>query len=255
MAARGPLLAALEGVEGAAALCAPATDKALLDFVEGHPVGGAASAALQQHGPLLRSLLNMGVRESRLQVELYASVSGDANTVLVLEKLRAVLDSQFFLGGAGHTLDSTDVAVASALFDVLSLAFPPSLIPAEWQPIARWFSAVCSAPLVAHALRAARLATGGVVRVGGQVDLRAEPAHVASLADASVALNAGHKKAASQRDQEDAAKGPVASASSGAAAVHAETSVAAAAAVAAAPSLPAAPASQPESNKTLPSLR
>lgn len=173
-------------------------------------------------------------------------------------EIRAILEAQSFLGG--HTLSSTDVAVASALFDVLSLAFPPSLIPAEWQPIARWFSSVCCQPVVAAALRAARLATGGVVREGGQVDLRAEPAGVAALADASVAFNAGHKKAASQRDAEDAAKGAAAAggATGGAApaaaagpaagaASHAATSVAAPAA--------AASATQPASNKTLPEQR
>lgn len=173
-------------------------------------------------------------------------------------ELRGILDAQSFLGG--HIIGSTDVAVASALYDVLSLAFPPSLIPPEWQPIARWFSSVCRHPAVAAALRAAHLATGGVVREGGQVDLRAEPASVAALADSSVAFNAGYKKAASQRDAEDAAKGAAASGAAGGAASAAAAAPAAPAAGAASHAAtsvaaPAASATQPASNKTLPEQR
>jgi hypothetical protein len=168
-------------------------------------------------------------------------------------ELRSILDAQSFLGG--HILGSTDAAVASALYDVLSLAFPPSLIPQEWQPIARWFSSVCRHPAVAAALRAAHLATGGVVREGGQVDLRAEPASVAALADSSVAFNAGYKKAASQRDAEDAAKGAAATGAAGGAAAPAAPAAGAASHAATSVAAPVASATQPASNKTLPEQR
>ena len=241
------LLSTLEGVAEASALLAPQEDSALLEFIAAHPI---TIPLLEKHRALLRSLLNMGVRESRLQLELYAAVQADATSTAVFERLRGVLDEQFFLGGSSMT--SIDVRVLSPLFDVLSLAFPPSLIPAKWQPVARWFSTVCATPLVEAALRTSCLATGGGVRVGGQIDLRAEPEHVAKLADASVALNSGHVKAASQRNAEDAAKATeVHPGGSAASATHAATSVAAAKPVV----VPAATVTQPASNKTLPLSR
>jgi len=127
MASSVSLLAALRDVAGGADLCISVGDQSLVEFVAAHPLGDPVSATLRQHAALLRSLLNMGVRESRLQVELYNAVRADASAKSILDKIRAALETSFFLGG--DAIGSTDVAVASTLFDLLSLGLPPSLVP------------------------------------------------------------------------------------------------------------------------------
>ena len=109
-------------------------------------------------------------------------------------------------GGAAPT--PADRAVAAALYDALALLFPPAglLASGSYPNYARWAAATFTDPEFARAQEAAGRATGGCTRVGGQVDLRSDPAAVSRQADASIERNAGQAKAQSQRAAEDAAK-------------------------------------------------
>jgi len=133
--------------------------------------------------------------------------------------------------------------------------FPASAVAPQFAPLARWFAAVTAQEPVRALLAARGLATGGQVRAGGQVDLRPDPVRVAAMADASIALNAGYKKAASQRDAEkERAGGTVPAAAAAAAATAAPVAAFAGAGAAAGAGGVAAAASQPESNKALPDM-
>lgn len=192
---------------------------------------------------MIRMQLNVGVRFSDQQRSLYATLSADSGVKAIVEMLDARLSSSTFLGGQKGP-SAVDFAVAGALYDLFSLGFPASVVSEVYGSslpgavaVSRWFVTVTSLP----AFEAAGLpATGGRVRVGGQIDYRASPLRVAAMADASIEKNSGHKKAESQRDKERAvAEDPAAPAPAPAApAVAAVT----------------ATASQPESNKTFPSL-
>jgi hypothetical protein len=202
---------------------------------------GVASSLTGAKGGLFRAMLNAGIRYSAAQTELYAAIAADAAAQATLATLAGKLGGAAFLGGAAPSAE--DAAVLGGLYDLLTLGAPAI---AESHPaVAKWTAAVAAAPAVAAALVSRGLATGGVARVGGQVDLRASPVAVAVLADTSVARNAGHKKAASQRDAEDAKK---------AATTSAPAPAAAAPAPAAAVATVAATATQPAENLTLPSL-
>ena len=109
-------------------------------------------------------------------------------------------------GGAAPT--PADRAVAATLYDALALLFPPAglLASGSYPNYARWAAATFTDPEFACAQEAAGRATGGCTRVGGQVDLRSDPAAVSRQADASIERNAGQAKAQSQRAAEDAAK-------------------------------------------------
>lgn len=191
--------------------------------------------------PYLRATLNAGVRYSQVQQAAYAAVAADTAAQATLQAINGKVGAATpFLGGAA--ISAADGAALGAVYDLLTLAYP--YIETAYPAVAAWTAAVVSHPAVAAVLAERRLATGGVRRVGGQRDLRASPAAVAALADASVARNAGHKKAATQRDLEDAERE----------AKKAAAATAAAAPPAPAPAAVAAAASQPEANKTLPSL-
>lgn len=210
------------------------------------PLLGAESLQfLEAKGSTLRQLLNMGVRYSAIQQQAYA-LRSDSNLAKVVSTLAARLKTQTFVDGHRATL--ADVVLAFELFPVLSVIYPASLVAEndEIAPVARWLATVTSNPsLLATTLEEQNLTVGGSIRIGGQVDKRPNPIRVATLADGSIAKNDGHRKAASQRDAEKAAK-------ESAPAAHAATSVAVEVA-APAPSGTVATATQPEENKTLPS--
>ena len=209
-------------------------------------IGAATASALFK--PLFRAMLNAGVRYSAAQTEAYAALNGDAVSQATLNHLGSKLGgSSPFLGGSAPS--ALDGAVLGGLYDLLTLGYPA--IQASHPAVAAWTAAVASIPAAASVLANKGLATGGVTRVGGQVDLRADCARVAVLADAGVARNAGHKKAATQKDLEDAKKAATAAPA---------PAPAPAAAAGDLPAIPApnpavtASAAQPASNKTLPSL-
>jgi Ala-tRNA(Pro) deacylase len=200
---------------------------------------------LQKQGPLLRAMLNMGVRQNTHQLAAYEAASKDATLTASIEAIAAGLGSQHFLAGA--SAGASDAHVAGALYDPLSLLFPPSLVSSGAAgTVAQWFARVTSLESIAAVIAAKGLRTGGVQRVGRQVDLRAVPSAVGALADASIARNDEYKKSQSKKHAEAPAPAPApaAAASSSAAASTGPGAVAAAAVVAA--------ASQPESNKELP---
>jgi hypothetical protein len=221
----------------------PAGELAAWAADSGARIGAATAALLASRAAPCRALLNMGVRHTAMQRELYDALAADAAVSASMAALEARL-----AGGApsltgAPAICAADLAVflCPALHDALVLGYPA--LEAGRPAVAAWVDAVSALPAAA----AAALPTGGRRRVGGQVDLRASPPTVAALADDAVARNAGHKKAASQRDSEDAKK-------EGAAAPAPAPAPAAApaAAPAGAAAAPAA-AAQPESNKSLPS--
>lgn len=203
---------------------------------------GATSSVLT---PFLRATLNAGVRYSAAQQAAYSAVASDAVAQASIKALNEKLSGATpFIGGSSPT--SADGAALGAIYDLLTIAYP--YIETAFPAVAAWTAAVTTHPSIAPILAEQKLSTGGVLRIGGQRDLRASPATVAALADVSVARNAGHKKAATQRDVEDAER----EAKKAAEVKPAATSAAPAPAPAAV--AVAAAASQPESNKTLPSL-
>lgn len=184
-------------------------------------------------------MLNIGVRTNAVQTAAYAIAEKDASLQAAISKIISTAASK---GGflSGNAPGPADAVVAAALYNPLALLLPPSVVAASKAAYAAWFSATTSLPSFEHALTVTRLSTGGKTRIGGQVDLRPQPAKVSVLADTAIERNAGHKKAASQREKEDKAK-----------------EAATAAAPAPAPAAPAvaavaASATQPEGNKTLP---
>lgn len=203
-----------------------------------------------------------------MQLDVYDKLRADVTTVETMTRLAGKLSEAVFLTGTGNRLGVVDVIVAAGLYDLLSLVFPPATVAADapFAAVTRWFATVTAEPTFADVLVRFGKATGGAVRVGGQVDLRAVPAHVAALADASIARNVGHKKAASQRDVEKAAKGDEGAAATVAAAAaggggassaprdEPATPAATSHAVAGAgvPRTGTATAAQPAANKTLP---
>lgn len=227
MVAHSSLQAAVAAAFGGVATTVLAAEEAL--------TGPDAAALIAREGPLLRALLGAGVRETASQVAAYEVAAKDATLQGVVARVEAAVLATGFLGGAAP--GPADAAVAAQLYPVVTLLLPPSL--GAHPAFSSWFTATVSTPAFAAALASARAATGGVRRIGGQVDARASPVIVSAKADEAIARNSGHKKAASQRDAEDAKK---------------EGGAAAAPAAAHAPVAAVAPAAaQPESNKTLPS--
>jgi Ala-tRNA(Pro) deacylase len=232
MVAHTTLQAAVAVAFGSVATTLLAADEAM--------TGPEAAALIAKEGPLLRALLGAGVRETTSQMAAYELAAKDATLQAVVARIEAVVLASGFLGGAAP--GPADAAVAAQLYPVVTLLLPPSL--GAHPAFASWFTATVSTPAFTAALASCRAATGGVKRIGGQVDARASPVIVSAKADEAIARNSGHKKAASQRDAEDAKK------EGGAPPAHAPAPV-----TGLPTAVPAvAPAAvQPESNKTLPS--
>lgn len=198
-------------------------------------------AWLAGEAPVIRIMLNVGARHTAPQVAAAAKAAGLDH---IVAKIDAAVGSGSLVSG-GSSISALDVAVATTLYDVLALLFPPAVVGSAYPSYAKWFAAVVSSPAVAPVLRKLNLVTGGVVREGGQIDVRASPVVVAALADRSIALNAGHKKAESQRAAEDAAKakeGAAAAKSPAAAGAGAAAAPSSSSSAAAAPAAPAASA-------------
>ena len=129
-----------------------------------------------------------------------------------LTSLVSQLDAALPSGGAASLTgapapQALDRAIARAAYEPLALLFPPAGALAAAHPrYAAWAAATFTDAEFARGSEAAGQATGGCVRVGGQVDIRSSPEDVSRRADASVERNVGQKKGQSQRASEDAAK-------------------------------------------------
>ena len=133
---------------------------------------------------------------------MYDKIGRDTTTVDTMTLLASILHTRVFLTGDGNRLGAVDIIVAGGLYDLLTLVFPASTVASDspFAPVSRWFATVVAQPAFEATVRRLGVSTGGFVRVGSQVDLRASPVAVAALADASIAKNASYKKSASQRD-------------------------------------------------------
>ena len=208
---------------------------ALAWLKEAHPTTAIDNASMH------RTLLNAGLRFTAQQSALYARVAADGAASSVISRIAEVLKDRPFFGGSSASL--VDVVVATSQYDLLSLT-TASLPPA----VSGWFSSVVALPAVAAVLKTHGLSTGGIARIGGQVDSRASPVVVAARADASVALNSVYKTKAPA----PAAAVAVVVVEVAAPPVGAAKAAAPAASGAATAAAPPAAASQPLSNKTLP---
>ena len=85
-----------------------------------------------------------------------------------------------------------------SLYDIHNLVFEKEV---AFPNVTRWFKTVVNQKAFQSAYDLGLL-TGGSVREGGQIDLRPNPIAVAAAADSSIALNAGQKKAETQRQAE-----------------------------------------------------
>ncbi|KAK8790886.1 hypothetical protein WA158_005517 [Blastocystis sp. Blastoise] len=157
-----------------------------------------ASPLFKQHKTIV-SLLGMGIRRSHIQTDLYAAV-------LEFEKerfapLETLLSTQKYFNG--ETLGASDIAYFSALSHVYMLCMVEEN-QALYPHLSAWYTSIYYLP-EAQALYASN-ASVFILRHNVEIDLEPKPEVVAKLADASVALNAGAVKAASQRDLEKAKK-------------------------------------------------
>jgi Ala-tRNA(Pro) deacylase len=214
------------------------TDEGILELIHSSIASSNISAfssnMLSSNGSLLRSLINMGVRQSKFQLELYDALSKDSTAQAFLTKLSSKLSSNTFL--LGPKITAADVIVAIFNYDLFTIGFPPSLFQQTplFSILSPWFVNVISYDSIDSVIQARGLSTGGVIRVGGQVDLRASHSKVAILADISVEKNKKLPKAKEDK-------------------VHEAPAVHSVAEKVAAVSLTPAAAAQPESNKTFPS--
>ena len=193
----------------------------------------------------------MGVVFGSIASAAVAVGAADVSLVAAVQALNTATSETLFLSGAAAP-GLLDLFVMSSLAEPLSLLFPPAAVVATYPAYSAWAAATLGAAPLMRAAAAAGLASGGRSREGGQVDLRADCVRVSVAADVSIARNAGHKKAASQRDKEDSLKEGAGAAAVPPPRASAASSVTAAAA-AVAVSIPGA-AAQPASNKTLPTL-
>lgn len=156
-------------------------------------------------------------------------------------------------GDASSGPGALDVFVLASLAVPLSLLFPPAALTDVYPGYAAWAAATMSSASFTTAAAVTGVGlTGGVARIGGQVDLRADCVRVSYSADVSIARNVEYKKAASAaaHDTEIAAVASPAAAAKAAAPVATPPQAPAAAQEASTPGA----ASQPASNKVLPTL-
>jgi Ala-tRNA(Pro) deacylase len=202
----------------------------------------ATLSYLSQHTHILRTLLNLGCLFGPIHGAASEVARGDAFLTQFVSRLDALVPagSASLLGGA--TPQAGDLAVAAALYEPLALLFPPAgaLASGTYPRYSAWATAAFTTAEFARAQEAAGRATGGCVRVGGQVDVRSSPEAVSRKADASVELNQGQKKAQSQRNAEDAAKEAAGGSGAAAAAAAAAATPAASASASASAAAPRA---------------
>ncbi len=139
----------------------------------------AASAALfAQHKATLELLAAIGVQHSDLQNEIRAAVFAEAAGWAALNDAGAT--------AAAGTLD--------AVAEYVRVLMPREALPG----VCTWYHAqvAAGAQQATHFL--------GKARAGDQIDVFANSDQERELAEIAIAKNAGHKKAASQRDAEKA---------------------------------------------------
>lgn len=142
----------------------------------------------------------MGVRFNPVQEAARKAVKADAGVQGLVQAIVSHLGAGHFLSGAA-AVTAQDAVLLAMHYDLFSLIFTPSVASTpEELKLAQWYTAVTEDARVAAVLSERKVQTGGKVRIGGQVDLRPQHQRVSALADASIALNASHKKAESQRD-------------------------------------------------------
>lgn len=163
-----------------------------------------------------------------------------------MAELDAHLTASTFL--QGETMSAADLVVAAAAYDVFTLVVTQGEASVGSPAARRWFETVMATSPLAAAADCARLRRGGAAREGGQIDVRPRAAEISAMADLSVALNAGQRKKASQRDAEKDKKEAAAAAGAPAAAAAASSAEPSPVAVAAV----AATATQPSSNTAEP---
>lgn len=177
-------------------------------------------AAVGSHAALLRTLANMGVSGNATQLAVKKAFAPSAELTAALTTIEDALASTPFL--AGDSASAADFAVGAALYEAVALLGPATFL-GERPRTAAWLNGLACGALGA-AFAQLDCSLGGWVREGGQVDKRPDPVKTGAAADASIALNAGYKKAANQRQKERASKkeavsappsAPVAAAASG----------------------------------------
>jgi Ala-tRNA(Pro) deacylase len=215
----------------------------------GTALAPSTATFLASKGELVRTFLNMGLIYCSAITE--ACAVGQADTALsgIIRDIENAASKGEFLSGSREP-GPLDVLAAGAFAEPLTLLAPPASAAGTSPGYGTWANAVFSLDALAVPLAACGLQTGGRTREGGQVDLRPKAERVSVDADMSIARNAGHKKAASQRDAEDAANAAKATPTAASTAPPPSAS--------AAPSdssaLPSTPRVQPASNKELPAL-
>ena len=159
-----------------AATAGPETES-LLKLALSRGMSVASDIALSQNSSTLRQLLNMGVRTSRLQTDVYDKIGNDATTIETLAALSSILSSRMFLSHGSKRFGVLDAVVAGGLHELLALVFPPALVTSSLAnslysslfakvdvvPVVRWFQAATSEPLFADLLERLGLSTGGKV--------------------------------------------------------------------------------------------
>ncbi|KAA0149495.1 hypothetical protein FNF27_04350 [Cafeteria roenbergensis] len=206
------------------------------------------AAVLDKSRAMLAALVNNGIRYSPSQDKLRADLGRVEAFTAAMAELDAHLTASTFL--QGESISASDVVVAAAAYDIFTLVVTQGGASAATPAARRWFETVLATSPLAAAADRARLRRGGAPREGGQIDVRPRAAEISAMADLSVALNAGQRKKASQRDAEKDKKEAAAAAAGTAPAAAAASSADASAPVAVA--AVAATASQPSSNTAEP---
>ena len=232
-------------------------------FPSAHQPSPATIAYIAANGPTIRTFLNMGVVFGSIATAAVAIGAADASLVTAVKAINtATADGKCFLCGNGSGPGALDIFVMASLVESFTLLFPPAAVVNTYPAYSAWATATLASIPITRATTAVGISSGGRSREGGQVDLRADCVRVSTAADVSIARNAGHKKAASQRDAENSKKddsvagaGAEAVPSSAAPKSGAKVVAAAAAAIVnAANASPNGASVQPASNKILPTL-
>jgi hypothetical protein len=187
-----------------------------------------AGKVSDQDASFMTFLARIGVVHSDKQVAVRKTVL----TPEVLAQLDAVdvllgASSGAFIGG--ETPNADDTLVAAAVVPIVNVILEPSERSGKYAKVAAWCDAMAGAVegLGEHAAH-----YSNKQRIGRQIDVYADSTQVRALADECVALNAGYKKAKSQRQKEKDEKEGTTAASA------APSSASASAAAAAAPAAP-----------------
>jgi len=155
-------------------------------------------------------LLNVGSLFGPLQTEAALVAGSDPYITGRLSLIDSLVSSNvgnLSVVSGYKTLQNVDFVLAGEDENLLALVAPSAgSLAARYPNYARWASAVMGNAKYGQATLEAGVALGGSLRIGGQIDIRADPVWVSTRADISVERNAGQKKKDSQRAAEDAAK-------------------------------------------------